>query len=83
MLTDRDLNLILAGGIPEGLPTPQATIEAVMLSVRQRGLAALREPSTLERLKRCDQAARNQIDARLTKLIEAGRVANLEEAANV
>src|SRR5262249_17532095 len=35
-------------------PTPQATIEAIMHSVRERGLGALREPATIERLSRCD-----------------------------
>ncbi|MGZ5849898.1 MAG: hypothetical protein ACXWJ4_11810 [Methyloceanibacter sp.] len=49
-------------------PTPQATIEAVMHCVRERGLSALQEPATLERLSRCDAAALAQIDDRIVKL---------------
>src|SRR5262249_114705 len=33
-------------------PTPPATIEAVLQAVRKRGLAALKEPATRERLRR-------------------------------
>jgi hypothetical protein len=40
--------------------TPQATVEAIMVAVRERGLAALR----------CDQAARAQINRRIARLIE-------------
>lgn len=53
---------------PSSRPTPQTTIEAVMYSVRQRGLAALHEPATIERLGRCDEAARQQINERIEKL---------------
>jgi hypothetical protein len=48
-------------------PTPKATIEAVMHAVRQRGLAALKEPATAERLKRCDAVARAEINQRIEK----------------
>jgi hypothetical protein len=41
-------------------PTPQATIEAIMHSVRERGLGALKEPANIERLVRCNQAERNR-----------------------
>jgi DNA-binding transcriptional MerR regulator len=50
-------------------PTPQATIEAIMHSVRERGLGALKEPANIERLVRCDQAAKEQIDRRIAKLV--------------
>jgi hypothetical protein len=50
--------------------TPQTTVEAVICAVRERGLAALKEASNLERLARCDQAARQQINERITRLIE-------------
>lgn len=53
---------------PRSRPTPQTTIEALMHSVRERGLAALKEPANLERLARCDKAALAQIDARIAKL---------------
>jgi hypothetical protein len=33
-------------------PTPQTTVEAVMYSVRERGLKALKEPAAQERLRR-------------------------------
>jgi hypothetical protein len=49
-------------------PTPQVTIEAVLYCVRERGLAVLKEPANLERLSRCDEAARAQINERIAKL---------------
>jgi hypothetical protein len=49
-------------------PIPQVTIEAVLYCVRERGLAALQEPANLERLSRCDEAARAQINERIAKL---------------
>jgi hypothetical protein len=52
--------------------TPQTIVEAIMLAVRERGLAALEEPANLERLVRCDQAARQQINERITRLYEQG-----------
>jgi hypothetical protein len=55
-------------------PTPQATIEAIMHSVRERGLGALHEPANIERLVRCDQAAKERIDRRIAKLVAEGRV---------
>jgi hypothetical protein len=50
-------------------PTPQATIEVILYAVRERGVAALREPANIERLVRCDQAAKEQIDRRIAKLV--------------
>jgi hypothetical protein len=55
-------------------PTPQTTIEAIMHSVRERGLGSLKEPANIERLVRCDQAAKEQIDRRIAKLVAEGRV---------
>jgi hypothetical protein len=49
-------------------PTPQVTIEALIYSVRVRGLAALEEPANVERLARCDEAAKAQINKRISKL---------------
>lgn len=49
-------------------PTPQTTIDAVMYAVREQGLEALHDPTTIERLARCDDAAREQINTRITKL---------------
>ena len=49
-------------------PTPKTTIEAVIHAVRERGLAALKEPTTVERLERCDAAARADINRRIEKL---------------
>ena len=48
--------------------TPQTTIEAVLHSVRERGLPALKEPANVERLSRCDANARRQADFRIAKL---------------
>ena len=52
--------------------TPQTTVEAIMLAVRERGLAALKEAANVERLVRCDQVARRQINERITRLYEQG-----------
>jgi hypothetical protein len=57
---------------PRRRPTPKVTIEALMWCVRERGLSALREPVNIERLTRCDAAAKAQIDERIAKLIAGG-----------
>ena len=57
---------------PENRRTPQATVEAIWNAVRERGLAALQEPATRERLARCDQAALAEIDQRITQLKARG-----------
>jgi hypothetical protein len=49
-------------------PTPEATIEAIMHAVRERGLAALKEPATAERLSRCDASAKAEIERRIANL---------------
>jgi hypothetical protein len=49
-------------------PTPKATIDAIMFAVRERGLAALKEPVTGERLNRCDAAAKTEIERQIAKL---------------
>ena len=54
---------------PRYRPTPQSTIEAIMFAVRERGLEALNEPETLERLRWCDEAAHKQINERIEKLL--------------
>jgi hypothetical protein len=54
-------------------PTPQPTIEAMLHCVRERGPKALHEPANLERLRRCDDAALAQIDARIARLKESGQ----------
>lgn len=51
-------------------PTPQVTIEAILYCVRECGLGALKEPANVERLLRCDEAAKAQINARIARLIE-------------
>jgi hypothetical protein len=53
---------------PRRWPTPQSTVEAIMWTVRERGVAALKEPANVERLARCDEAARTQINERVAKL---------------
>jgi len=49
--------------------TPQSTVEAVMVCVRERGLKALEESANLERLSRCDESARAKINDRIARLI--------------
>jgi hypothetical protein len=53
---------------PRNRPTPNVVVEAIMLAVRERGLAALKEPATAERLKTCDAAAKAEIEQRIAKL---------------
>ena len=52
--------------------TPQSTIEAIMYCVRSREVAALREPANIERLSRCDERARTEIDQRINKKLAGG-----------
>jgi hypothetical protein len=52
-------------------PTPEVTVEAILHCVRERGLAALKEPANVERLRRCDAAAKAIIDERIGKLMGA------------
>lgn len=54
---------------PSRFPTPQSTIDAVVCSVRERGLAALQEPANIERVTRCDEPARRQINQRIGNLL--------------
>jgi len=65
---------------PKPRPTPQTTIEAVMWSVREGGLAALEAADVQERLTRCDAAARRQIKTRIEALIAAGRIREIADA---
>ena len=55
--------------------TPKSTIEAVMHSVRERGLAALKEPVNIERLSRCDAAAKTEINRRIARMVAAKEIA--------
>jgi hypothetical protein len=49
-------------------PGPATTlVEAIKQSVRDRGIAVLKEPATRDRLSQCDQAARAEIDRWLTR----------------
>jgi len=59
---------------PAKHPTPQSTVEAIMYSVRARGLAALKQPETVERLSRCDINALDQINDRISKLQDQGAI---------
>jgi len=54
----------------ENRPTPQTIIEAIIWSVRERGVTALQEPANQERLARCDDATRQQINSRIDKLLK-------------
>ena len=56
-------------------PTPQSTIEAILHFVRERGLAVLKEPANLERLKSCDAAAKIEINRRIASLVAAKEIA--------
>ena len=53
---------------PPQRPTPDVVVEAVIESVRQNGLAALRTPANQDRLRRCDAAARREVNRRINKI---------------
>jgi hypothetical protein len=53
-------------------PTPESTIEAVMVAVRARGIGALKEPANLDRIRRCDAKAKAEINERIDKLFQKG-----------
>jgi hypothetical protein len=55
--------------------TPRTTIEAILWSVRERGVQALREPANIERLLRCDSAARAEINERIKRGVAAKDIA--------
>jgi hypothetical protein len=55
--------------------TPQTTIEAVIHSVRARGVAALIEPANIERLLECDDNSRIEINERIARLLAAKGIA--------
>jgi hypothetical protein len=57
---------------PARFATPDSTIDAVLYCVRKRGIAALKEPANINRLKRCDEAARATIDRRIAALVAKG-----------
>lgn len=48
--------------------TPQSVIEAIIWSIRARGPQAVHEPTNIERLSRCDDAAVAEIDEVITRL---------------
>jgi hypothetical protein len=49
---------------PEQHPTPQSVVDAVMVSLRARGVAALREPDGQARWGRCDAKAKAEVRTR-------------------
>jgi hypothetical protein len=53
---------------PNACPTPRVVIEAIWLCVRERGIAALAESGNQERLTRCDDTARAELERRIEKL---------------
>jgi hypothetical protein len=59
---------------PRRHATPQSTMEAILHSVRSRGLVALEEADNKERLSRCDKAAMKQIHDRIKKMRDKGIV---------
>jgi hypothetical protein len=55
--------------------TPQTTVEAIMHTVRARGISALREAANIERLSRCTSSARAEINERIARLVAANEIA--------
>jgi|SRR5215472_703561 len=56
-------------GLRRPRETAQTAIEAVIHSVRERGVAALKEPANIERLLECDDDSRIEINQRIARLI--------------
>jgi hypothetical protein len=56
-------------------PTPQVTIEAIMYCIRDRGVAAMKEPANIERLLCCDAPAKTEINRRIARLVAAKEIA--------
>jgi hypothetical protein len=44
-------------------------------SVRERGVPALTEPANIERLLRCDEVAKSEINKRIARLLAAKEIA--------
>jgi hypothetical protein len=53
---------------PKRRGKPEVIVDAIVHAVRARGADALKEPAILARLGECDEAAKAQINARLSKL---------------
>lgn len=53
---------------------PSFIIETIMCTVRARGVSALKEPANIERLSRCDAAARKEINKQIGRLIAAREI---------
>jgi hypothetical protein len=66
-LLDKSVSLERAYTELRNRPTPEATIEAVKQAVRARGICALNEIQTQERLQRCDADARARLDRWIEK----------------
>ena len=54
---------------PRDRPTSKATVDAVVFAVRSRGLTALKEPTTAQRLAECDTAARAEITRQISLIL--------------
>lgn len=59
---------------PRRRPTPATTVEAIMVTVRERGVAALKNSANIDRLRGCDAAAKSQINQRISELKRLGRI---------
>jgi hypothetical protein len=55
---------------PQRHRTPQSVVEAIVFTVRERGVeAALQEPANVERLSRCGKAALAEIKRRCANAV--------------
>jgi hypothetical protein len=50
-------------------PTPQATIDAIIVALQQHGMAALEQDETIARLQLCNDAAKQQINAFIEQMV--------------
>jgi hypothetical protein len=67
LLGDLSMEMMYAAYLRDR-PTPRTVIDAVVYCVLERGLAALKEPENVERLSRCDAAAKAEIDRQIEKI---------------
>jgi hypothetical protein len=52
----------------------QSTLDAIVYTVRHRGIAALKEPKNLDRLARCNAEQRANLNNRIEKIISIGSI---------
>jgi hypothetical protein len=60
--------------INAGWPAPNVVAEAIIVSVIERGLDALKEAKNIDRVARLDEVGRRELDRRIRKLKQQNRI---------